>query len=90
MFIFSIQARRLVIFQNCFSKYSKLLLFQALEILELYRRIYEGYLAIPVIKGMKSEVDTFGGAIYTNTVEVYVNCRVDTDMVFEWYKFRRL
>ncbi|WJX36077.1 proline--tRNA ligase [Trifolium repens] len=45
---------------------------EALEILELYRRIYEEYLAIPVIKGMKSEVDTFGGAIYTNTVEAFI------------------
>ncbi|XP_045805042.1 proline--tRNA ligase, cytoplasmic-like [Trifolium pratense] len=45
---------------------------EALEILELYRRIYEEYLAVPVIKGTKSEVDTFGGAIYTNTVEAFI------------------
>jgi len=46
--------------------------------LELYRRIYEEYLAVPVIKGTKSEADTFGGAIYTNTVEVHVNIHVWT------------
>jgi prolyl-tRNA synthetase len=56
-----------------FQKYSKLLLFQAIEILELYRRIYEEYLAVPVIEGTKSEVHKFSGAIYTNTVEVRVN-----------------
>lgn len=55
------------------TKYPKLLLFQAHQILELYRRIYEEYLAVPVIKGTKSEVDTFGGAVSTNTVEVHVN-----------------
>ncbi|KAL6570883.1 hypothetical protein OROGR_000433 [Orobanche gracilis] len=42
------------------------------EILELYRQIYEEYLAVPVIKGTKSKVDTFGGAIYTNTVEAFI------------------
>ncbi|XP_039688059.1 proline--tRNA ligase, cytoplasmic [Medicago truncatula] len=45
---------------------------EALEILELYRRIYEEYLAVPVIKGTKSEMETFGGAIYTNTVEAFI------------------
>ncbi|KAI5402765.1 proline--tRNA ligase, cytoplasmic [Lathyrus oleraceus] len=45
---------------------------EALEILELYRRIYEEYLAVPVIKGTKSEVDTFGGAVSTNTVEAFI------------------
>ncbi|KAK2396563.1 proline--tRNA ligase, cytoplasmic [Trifolium repens] len=45
---------------------------EAIEILELYRRIYEEYLAVPVIEGTKSEVDKFGGAIYTNTVEIFI------------------
>ncbi|XP_004500915.1 proline--tRNA ligase, cytoplasmic-like isoform X2 [Cicer arietinum] len=45
---------------------------EVLEILELYRCIYEEYLAVPVIKGTKSEVETFGGAIYTTTVEAFI------------------
>jgi prolyl-tRNA synthetase len=53
-----------------FSKCSKLLLFQVLEILELYRRIYEEYLAVPVIKGKKSELEKFAGGLYTTSVEV--------------------
>lgn len=43
---------------------------QVLDILELYRRIYEEYLAVPVIKGKKSELEKFAGGHYTTTVEV--------------------
>ena len=46
-------------------------LLQVLEILELYRRIYEDYLAIPVIKGKKSEHEKFAGGLYTTSVEVF-------------------
>jgi len=38
--------------------------------LELYRRIYEEYLAVPVVKGMKSENEKFAGGLYTTSVEV--------------------
>lgn len=44
--------------------------FQVLQILELYRRIYEEFLAIPVIKGRKSELEKFAGGLYTTSVEV--------------------
>ena len=47
--------------------------FQVLDILELYRRIYEEYLAIPVIKGKKSEMEKFAGGLYTTSVEVHEN-----------------
>lgn len=40
------------------------------QILELYRRVYEELLAVPVIKGVKSEVEKFAGGLYTTTVEV--------------------
>lgn len=43
---------------------------QVLQILELYRRIYEEYLAVPVVKGMKSENEKFAGGLYTTSVEV--------------------
>lgn len=43
---------------------------QVLDILELYRLIYEEYLAIPVIKGKKSEMEKFAGGLYTTSVEV--------------------
>ncbi|KAG7018485.1 Proline--tRNA ligase, cytoplasmic, partial [Cucurbita argyrosperma subsp. argyrosperma] len=43
-----------------------------LEILELYRRIYEEYLAIPVIKGKKSEMEKFAGGLYTTSVEAFI------------------
>lgn len=48
-------------------------LFQVLQILELYRLIYEEYLAIPVVKGKKSEMEKFAGGLYTTSVEVYNN-----------------
>ena len=38
--------------------------------MELYRRIYEEYLAIPVVKGKKSELEKFAGGLYTTSVEV--------------------
>jgi len=41
-----------------------------LDILELYKRVYEEYLAVPVIKGIKSEKEKFAGGLYTTTVEV--------------------
>ncbi|GMP87312.1 hypothetical protein CsSME_00039738 [Camellia sinensis var. sinensis] len=45
---------------------------EVLEILELYRCIYEEYLAIPVIKGKKSEHEKFAGGLYTTSVEVFI------------------
>ncbi|RXH80036.1 hypothetical protein DVH24_041183 [Malus domestica] len=43
---------------------------EVLEILELYRRIYEEYMAVPVVKGKKSENEKFAGGLYTTSVEV--------------------
>jgi prolyl-tRNA synthetase len=45
---------------------------EVLEILELYRRVYEELLAIPVIKGIKSENEKFAGGLYTTTVEAFI------------------
>lgn len=45
---------------------------EVLEILELYRKIYEEFLAVPVIKGKKSEVEKFAGGLYTTTVEAFI------------------
>ncbi|GFP92940.1 putative proline--tRNA ligase c19c7.06 [Phtheirospermum japonicum] len=45
---------------------------EVLGILELYRRIYEEYLAVPVIKSKKSEHEKLAGGLYTSTVEAFV------------------
>ncbi|XP_017229814.1 proline--tRNA ligase, cytoplasmic [Daucus carota subsp. sativus] len=45
---------------------------EVLAILELYRRIYEEYLAIPVVKGKKSEMEKFAGGLYTTSVEAFI------------------
>ncbi|KAG9136419.1 hypothetical protein Leryth_022399 [Lithospermum erythrorhizon] len=45
---------------------------EVLDILELYRRIYEEFLAVPVIKGKKSEHEKFAGGLYTTTVEAFI------------------
>lgn len=39
------------------------------KMLEVYRVFAEEYLAIPVIKGMKSESEKFAGALYTSSIE---------------------
>ena len=42
------------------------------QILELYRRVYEELLAVPVIPGVKSEKEKFAGGLYTTTVEGFI------------------
>ncbi|KAG8774938.1 hypothetical protein FRC15_000900, partial [Serendipita sp. 397] len=42
------------------------------QILDLYRRVYEELLAVPVIPGIKSEKEKFAGGLYTTTVEGFV------------------
>lgn len=43
-----------------------------LQILDLYRRVYEELLAVPVIPGVKSEKEKFAGGLYTTTVEGFI------------------
>ncbi|KAH9630766.1 hypothetical protein HF086_000994 [Spodoptera exigua] len=45
---------------------------EVLQILDLYARVYEELMAIPVIKGRKSEKEKFAGGDYTTTVEAYI------------------
>ncbi|XP_048542059.1 proline--tRNA ligase, cytoplasmic-like isoform X2 [Triticum urartu] len=45
---------------------------EVLRILELYRRIYEEFLAVPVSKGRKSEMEKFAGGLYTASVEAFI------------------
>lgn len=45
---------------------------EVFEILDLYAGVYEDLLAVPVIKGTKSKKETFAGADYTTTVEVFI------------------
>ncbi|KAL7076885.1 hypothetical protein ACQ4LE_003821 [Meloidogyne hapla] len=45
---------------------------EVLTILDLYSRIYTDLLAIPVVKGRKSEKEKFAGGDFTTTVEAYV------------------
>eukprot|EP00080_Pristionchus_pacificus_P009448 PDM69468.1 ears-1 [Pristionchus pacificus] len=45
---------------------------EVFQILDLYAGIYEELLAVPVIKGRKSEKEKFAGGDFTTTVEAYV------------------
>ncbi|KAJ5102079.1 hypothetical protein NUU61_004301 [Penicillium alfredii] len=45
---------------------------EVLAILDYYRQIYEDLLAVPVIKGQKTEKEKFAGGLYTTTVEGYI------------------
>lgn len=47
---------------------------EVLQVLEFYRQTYEELLAVPMIKGMKSEKERFAGALYTTTVEGFIPC----------------
>jgi len=40
--------------------------------LDLYSQVYEYLLAVPVIKGKKSEKEKFPGGLYTTTVEAFI------------------
>ena len=44
-----------------------------MTILDLYRRVYEELLAIPVVRGKKTEKEKFAGGDYTTTVEAYIS-----------------
>nr|XP_020664115.1 bifunctional glutamate/proline--tRNA ligase isoform X4 [Pogona vitticeps] len=46
---------------------------EVLQILDLYARVYEDLLAIPVVKGRKTEKEKFAGGDYTTTVEAFVS-----------------
>jgi prolyl-tRNA synthetase len=43
-----------------------------LSILDYYADCYKDMLAVPSVKGRKSEIEKFAGANYTTTVELYV------------------
>jgi prolyl-tRNA synthetase len=45
---------------------------EVLEILELYRRVYEEFLAVPVVKGKKSDNEKLSGGLYTTSVEAFI------------------
>jgi len=46
---------------------------EVMTILDLYRRVYEELLAIPVVRGKKTEKEKFAGGDYTTTVEAYIS-----------------
>ncbi|KAL5355769.1 hypothetical protein BJX96DRAFT_141830 [Aspergillus floccosus] len=45
---------------------------EVMYILDLYAKIYEELLAVPVVKGQKTEKEKFAGGLYTTTVEGYI------------------
>ena len=45
---------------------------EVLQILEWYAGVYEELLAVPVIRGRKTDKERFAGGLYTTTVEGYI------------------
>lgn len=43
-----------------------------LTILDLYAELYQNMLAVPVIKGQKTELEKFAGALITDTIEAFI------------------
>ncbi|XP_037952887.1 bifunctional glutamate/proline--tRNA ligase-like [Teleopsis dalmanni] len=46
---------------------------EVLDILELYAQVYTNLMAIPVVKGRKTEKEKFAGGDYTTTVEAFIS-----------------
>ncbi|TGZ49279.1 Uncharacterized protein DBV15_03110 [Temnothorax longispinosus] len=46
---------------------------EVLNILDMYAKVYEELLAVPVIKGYKTEKEKFAGGVYTTTVEAFIS-----------------
>ncbi|XP_050085553.1 bifunctional glutamate/proline--tRNA ligase [Anopheles aquasalis] len=46
---------------------------EVLTILDLYAKVYTDLLAIPVVRGRKTEKEKFAGGDYTTTVEAYIS-----------------
>lgn len=42
------------------------------KILDIYEEVYRDVLCVPVIKGVKSELEKFGGADFTSTCETFI------------------
>eukprot|EP00899_Mesostigma_viride_P014660 jgi/Mesvir1/23195/Mv22659-RA.1 len=45
---------------------------EVMDILEIYKRVYEELLCVPVVKGMKSEKEKFAGGLYTTSIEAFI------------------
>lgn len=45
---------------------------EVLQILDWYEAVYQDLLAVPVVKGKKTEKEKFAGGLYTTTVEGYI------------------
>ncbi|KAK9477227.1 hypothetical protein V1514DRAFT_296756 [Lipomyces japonicus] len=45
---------------------------EVLQILDLYAGVYEKLLAVPVVRGRKTEKEKFAGGLFTTTVEGYI------------------
>jgi len=46
---------------------------EVMQILDLYRRIHEELLAVPVVPGRKTEKEKFAGGDYTTTTEAFIS-----------------
>ncbi|KAI4487453.1 hypothetical protein M0804_005602 [Polistes exclamans] len=46
---------------------------EVLVILDMYAKVYQDLLAVPVIKGRKTEKEKFAGSDYTTTVEAFIS-----------------
>ncbi|XP_061847431.1 bifunctional glutamate/proline--tRNA ligase [Colius striatus] len=46
---------------------------EVMQMLDLYAQVYEDLLAIPVVKGRKTEKEKFAGGDYTTTIEAFIS-----------------
>jgi prolyl-tRNA synthetase len=60
------------------------------HILELYAEVYQGLMAIPVVKGRKTEKEKFAGGDFTTTVEAFVSASGRGIQVRNYFQFINL
>ena len=56
---------------------------QVYQILEFYASVYEDLLAIPVVRGRKTEKEKFAGGDFTTTIEAFISASGRGIQVFE-------
>ena len=57
---------------------------EVLYILDLYSKVYTDLLAIPVVKGRKTEKEKFAGGDFTTTVEAFIATSGRAIQVFDY------
>ena len=69
-------------YSNSFEdKFIFICMLQVMTILNLYKRVYEEHLAVPLVLGRKTEKEKFAGGDFTTTIEAYIGASGGTQIM---------